>query len=246
MAQVEISLRQIGDVEGSGLPAVVVCPGGGYTHRAFHEGDPVAERLAANGIKAFVLDYSVAPARFPQALEELAEAVATVREHADEWGVDARNIAVMGFSAGAHLAGSLGVMWHEPWLSEAVGRTPEDIRPDAMCLCYPVITSGEFAHRGSFEILTGGDAELTDRLSLENLVDGRTPRAFLWHTAEDGSVPVQNSLLMSSALAAAGVEFSLHIFPYGRHGIGLADGAKAVVPQAQCWPELFAAWLRRE
>lgn len=240
-----ISLRQVGNVQGSNLPAVIVCPDGGYRKRADHEGDPVALRLAKNGIKAFVLDYSVAPARFPQAVEELALAVASVRDHADEWGVDPHNVATLGFSAGGHLVGSLGALWHEQWLAEAVGHDSENIRPDAQCLCYPVITSGKFAHRDSFAALTDNDPALTERLSLEKLVDERTPRTFLWHTAEDGLVPVQNSLLMASALASADVEFSLHVFPYGLHGIGLANEGH-VVPQAQCWPELFAAWLRGE
>ena len=246
MGKIKISLRQVGYVEGKKLPAVIVCAGGGYAYRSPHEADPVARRMAKNGIKAFVLDYTVAPqARFPQAVEELACAVATVRDHAKDYNVDPHNICVLGFSAGGHLAGSLGVLWHEPWLAEAVGRAPEDIRPDAMCLCYPVITSGEFAHRGSFEMLTDNDAKLTERLSLEKLVDEKTARAFLWHTADDEYVPVQNSLLMANALATAGVEFSLHVFPHGPHGIGLAHGIHNV-PQAQCWPELFAAWLRRE
>lgn len=232
-------------------PAVVVVPGGGYDHISPREGEPVALRLLAMGYQAFVLGYSVAPAVYPLALQELARSVDTVRGHAAEFCIDPGRITVMGFSAGGHLAGLLGALWHEPWLAESVGATPASIKPNALCLGYPVVSSGAYAHRGSFEHLTGADDALARRLSVENMVGEDFPRTFLWHTAEDKSVPVQNSLALAKALADHGIGFSLHIFPYGKHGAALATAQTAfkgcsehIQPQAQGWPEQFAAWER--
>lgn len=124
------------------LPAVVVVPGGGYDHVSPREGEPVALRLLAMGYQAFVLNYSVAPAVYPLALQELARAVDTVRSHAAEYCVDPNRITVMGFSAGGHLVGLLGALWDKPWLAESIATSPESIRPDVLCLGYPVVSSG--------------------------------------------------------------------------------------------------------
>ena len=232
-------------------PTVIIVPGGGYNHISPREGEPVALRMLAEGYQAFVLDYSVAPAVYPQALRELALAVKTVRERADEFCVDPDRITVMGFSAGGHLAGLLGATWDESWLAESIGATPTAVKPDTLCLGYPVISSGRYAHRGSFERLTGADEALAKKLSLEYMVGEGFPRTFIWHTAEDGSVSVQNSLLLARALADRGIGFSLHVFPHGSHGASLATAQTAlkgradhIQPQAQGWPELFAAWER--
>lgn len=152
------------------LPAVVVVPGGGYDHVSPREGEPVALRLLAMGYQAFVLNYSVAPAVYPLALQELARAVDTVRSHAAEYCVDPDRITVMGFSAGGHLVGLLGALWDQPWLAESIAASPESIRPDTLCLGYPVVSSGGYAHRGSFEHLTGADGALAQKLSIENMV----------------------------------------------------------------------------
>lgn len=233
------------------LPAVVVVPGGGYDHVSPRDGEPVALRLLAMGYQAFVLNYSVAPAVYPLALQELARAVDTVRSHATEFCVDPNRITVMGFSAGGHLVGLLGALWDKPWLAESIATSPESIRPDALCLGYPVVSSGAYAHRGSFEHLTGAGDVLAQKLSIENMVGEGFPRTFLWHTAEDASVPVQNSLLLAQALADHGIGFSLHVFPHGKHGASLATAqtafkgcAEHIQPQVQGWPEQFAAWER--
>lgn len=211
-------------------PAVVVCPGGGYRRHAAHEGEPVARWLNGLGIAAFVLEYRVAPHRHPAPLEDALEAIRLVRARADEWRVDAARVGILGFSAGGHVAASAGTL---------AGETG---RPDLMVLCYPVITFREHHHQGSMLNLLGEDPSEASRLalSLETRVTAQTPPTFLWHTAEDASVPVQNSLLFAEALAWQGVPFELHVFPRGRHGLGLATEE----PLVSSWTGLCAAWLR--
>lgn len=134
-------------------PAVLLCPGGGYRTLSTREDQPIAMKYLAAGFHVFVLHYSLAPDVFPRALMELALAMKVIREHGDEWNVDVDRIAVSGFSAGGHLACCLGVFWDREWLYGALGVKPEMIRPDGMILCYPVITSGEYCHKESFECL---------------------------------------------------------------------------------------------
>ena len=136
-------------------PLVLICPGGGYEMTSDREAEPVAIQYIAKGYQAAILRYSVKPAKYPLALLQLAKAVAHLREYADEYHIDTEKIVVQGFSAGGHLACSLGVFWKKPFLSETLGVSAEQIRPNGMILCYPVITSGEYAHRGSFEALLG-------------------------------------------------------------------------------------------
>ncbi len=161
-----------------------------------------------------------------------------------EWFCDPHRIAVMGFSAGGHAAAHIGLKWH---------RMPQgrDCRPDAMILCYPVITSGKYAHRGSIENLLGDDDErLREEVSLEKLVREDTPPAFLWHTREDASVPVENSLLLAEALCEKGVAFELHVWQHGGHGMSLADdqanaeGDGSIRPDCAEWIGMAARWLR--
>ena len=217
------------------------------------EAEPIAMAFGARGFHTCVLRYPCAPARFPAALCALAGAVAWVRGHAQELHADPGQIAVCGFSAGGHLAGSLGVFWNEPFLAQQTGLAPDAVRPDKMVLCYPVITSGAFAHTGSFDNLLGEDADAARRaeLSLECRVTADTPPAFLWHTYTDPDVPVENTLLFALALRRAGVPFESHIYSVGVHGLALANeltknaGGNAVQPACTGWVELAAQWLRR-
>ncbi len=233
-------------------PCVLIMPGGGYTHLARQkEGETLAFNLCAMGYHAAVLEYSVAPAAYPTQILEVATAISILRSHAAEWHIDPNKILVCGSSAGGHLAASFGCFWHEDFVSEAVGAADKELlRPNGMILCYPVISGGEKAHRGSF-INVCGDRydELVDKLSLENQVSEYTPKAFIWHTFADMSVPVENSLLFASALREKNIPFELHIFPVGKHGIGLADwstqGADGlgVEPQCQSWIQLLKIWM---
>ena len=226
-------------------PAVLVIPGGGYGMCSDREAEPVALPFLAAGCTAAVLRYSVAPARHPVQLHEAAAAMAYLREHAEDYHIDSARVFVCGFSAGGHLAAMLGCLWHETQQGELA-------RPTGMILCYPVISGGEYAHRGSFENLTGGNAALTEALSLERRVDERTPPAFLWTTADDGAVPAMNSILMAQALAAQGISYALHIFPQGAHGLSMAEeltapaGCTAMVnSHAARWFSLAVEWIKQ-
>ena len=137
-------------------PMILLCPGGGYHWTSDREADPLAVRFLAMGYHVAILRYSCAPAGYPTSLLEAATAMKLIHEHAQEWQVNEEKIVIQGCSAGGHLAASLGMFWHEAWLSEKVGVPNGQLRPAGMILCYPVITSGEYAHRGSFENLLCG------------------------------------------------------------------------------------------
>lgn len=225
--------------------AVVVLPGGGYTHKAGHEAEPVAHWLNTIGISAFVLDYRVAPYRHPIPMMDARRAIQIVRSRAKSWAVDPTRVGVLGFSAGGHLASTIGTHFADLPESTAVNSSAVDkisARPDALILCYPVITFGEYGHQGCIDNLLGTKSpkEMRDRLSTEKHVSEQTPPAFLWHTMDDQSVPVQNSLLFAQALARFKIPFKLHIFEHGRHGLGLAEGDS----YAGSWTELCARWLK--
>src|SRR6266446_7052526 len=177
--------------------AVIVCPGGGYTHLADHEGRPVAEWLNTLGISAFVLKYRLGPRyHHPAPLEDAARAIRTVRARATEWHIDPKRIGILGFSAGGHVASTIGTHFDsgKPDAFDPIERVSS--RPDLMILIYPVITMREFAHAGSRRMLLGENplANLVVWLSNEAQVTKETPPAFLVHTSNDPTVPVENSL----------------------------------------------------
>ncbi len=235
-------------------PIVVMCPGGGYGYTSPREAEIVAMQFLSMGYHAAVMSYSCIPAVFPTAVTELASVVKMVREHAEEWDINPNQVLVQGCSAGGHLAATLGTMWNQKFLGEALGVEDQSIfRPDGMILCYPVITSGEHAHRGSFTNLLGEkEAELTDFVSLENRVTEQTPPAFIWHTYTDAAVPMENSMLFASALRRAGVNFELHIFPEGSHGLSLANRLTVSSDEGlthenvQTWVSHAHMWVERQ
>lgn len=230
---------------------ILLCPGGGYSMTSDREAEAVALQFLAMGYHAAVLRYSCEPAIFPTALLELAAAVKLVREHAEEWHVETDKIFVQGCSAGGHLAASYGVFWSEDFVAEALGvQEKEVLRPNGMILCYPVISSGEFAHKNSFLRLIGdGPQELWEKLSIENQINANVPKTFIWHTFDDTTVPVENSLMLAAALRKEGISTELHIYPRGGHGLGLATrltcNAKGGNIQEECatWISLVKNWL---
>lgn len=232
--------------------AVVIAPGGGYVGTSKREAEPIAMKFAAAGYHTFVVWYRTQPKKETEPLEDFARAVALVRSHAKEWNINPDDITTCGFSAGGHLAASLGVFWDKPFLSELLGMDKEMFRPNRQLLGYPVISSGELAHRGSFENLCHCDASLYEFYSLEKQVSEQTPPTFLWHTAADPVVPVENSLMFATALSACKVPFELHIFPKGGHGLSTAESITSVGepslinPICAQWVELATKWLRNK
>lgn len=234
-------------------PLILLCPGGGYERTSDREAEPMALKFLAMGYHAAVLRYSCAPAQYPTALLELASAMVLIRENAEEWRIDAEKIVVQGCSAGGHLAACLGMFWDEEFVAEGIGLQNTNhgmLRPNGMILCYPVITSGEFAHKGSFAKLLGErQEELAEKVSLEKQVNSKTPKAFIWHTFTDASVPVENSLLLVSALRKAGIPTEFHMYPAGAHGLALANrltetaDGRAVQEECSTWINLAETWL---
>lgn len=217
--------------------AVLVCPGGGYTHKAAHEGGPIAEMFNRAGIAAAVLDYRVNPCPHEAPLTDAQRAIRTLR------AIGYEKVGILGFSAGGNLACNAAVHFDAGDAESADPVARQSCRPDALISCYSVVSLTQHTHVGSLCQLLGersGDFKLQRYYSAERHVDENTPPAFIWHTAEDGSVPVENSISLAAAYSRAGVPFELHIFPEGRHGIGLAQGYSAEI-----WPQLCCAWLKR-
>lgn len=237
--------------EGRRRPAVLVLPGGSYAYTSEREATPVALEFLTCGAAAFLLHYSVSPDRFPMSVCQVYAAIKQIRENADEWNIDPNNIAVIGFSAGGHLAASSGVLWNTEIIRKC-GFTDDSHKPNGMILSYPVISSGEKAHRGSFEHLLGENAttEMVEYLSLENRVTPDAPRAFIWHTYEDDVVPVENSLLFASALVKNGVSTELHIYPHGGHGLSLVNDIMCKntngITKNSTWVTLAKEWLTKD
>ncbi|RRF96002.1 MAG: alpha/beta hydrolase [Coriobacteriaceae bacterium] len=228
-------------------PCVAILPGGAYAFASVREAEPVALQMVAWGFAACVVTYSCALARYLAALVQAAGAVDYLRRYAAQFHIDPSRIFLMGFSAGGHLACDLGCEWQEPWLAKRVGAPSEDLRPTGLVLGYPVISLSEFVHKGSFQNLCGDDAQLMEWLSLEKCVTEDMPPTFVFHTLEDSSVPVENSLLLAEAMRKAGMSFTLRVFPYGEHGLLLATpevGRRGkegqVQPLMPCWLDLVA------
>ncbi len=223
-------------------PALIICPGGAYRWRSPREKDAPAMEFLSMGYQVFILEYSCAEkAGEYRPLRELAEAVRQLRERAGEWHIDRSKIAVLGFSAGGHLAASLGAFWNDPGLA-----LPEHARPDALVLCYPVISTKEFAHEESARWVSGGEADVREKLHLWDRVTPEFPPTFMWHGGEDSSVPPENSLLLAVELKKYGVPLEYHLFGSGAHGISTCT-QEVETPDAVCraWLPLCKNWLNR-
>jgi acetyl esterase/lipase len=233
--------------------AVVICPGGGYGGLAIdHEGKQIAEWLNEVGITGIVLRYRLGPRyHHPAMLQDVGRAIRTVRARAQEWNLDPKRVAILGFSAGGHLASTAGTHFDAGRSDAADPIERESSRPDRMILAYPVIAlATPYAHLGSKRNLLGDNppAELVESLSNETQVRSDTPPTFLVHTNADTGVPAENSLLFALALRKAKVPLELHIFEKGAHGLGLGGGRQGVVKSPplpyNAWPKLCEAWLK--
>lgn len=218
--------------------AVVICPGGGYARLAYDkEGTDIAKVLNGKGIAGIVLKYrlpdtesSKVPHETP--LMDAQQAMKVVREHAEEWHIDPHKVGIMGFSAGGHLAATLGTHFDEA------------SRPDFMILLYPVVTMKEkYTHMGSRKNLLRDDEseELVDYYSNELQVKENTPPAFIVHASDDGAVPLENSLMMTQALKEKNIPVELHVYPYGGHGFGLAIGNGYL----ETWVDRLFDWMKK-
>ncbi|MDL4839612.1 alpha/beta hydrolase [Aquibacillus rhizosphaerae] len=226
----------------SRYPLIIVIPGGGYSHRADHEGSPVAKWLNSLGISAVVLNYRVNPDFHTYPMEDAQRAIKMVRHYADEWQIDKDRVGVLGFSAGGHLASTVGTHFEGDHLVDEDPISQQSNRPNLMILCYPVITMGKYTHLGSKQTLLGRNHEesLVNYYSNEKHVDEKTPPTFLWHTADDSSVPVENSIHFVESLSKHNVSHELHIFESGPHGLGLAKDSYSV----SMWTTLCEIWLK--
>lgn len=221
--------------------AVIVLPGGGYVGRAEHEGDTVGKWFQDIGITAFVVEYRTAPYSHPAEISDAQRAIRYVRHHADEYGIDRDKIAIMGFSAGGHLAGSASVHYDKEMYEPTDEIDRESAKPNLSILCYPVIDMGEYRHDGSKINLIGRrpTESMKEFMSLHKQVNSETPEAFIWHTSSDDGVPVANSLLYAQALSRENINFEMHIYPLGEHGLGLAPNNEYVSK----WSSDLVAWL---
>lgn len=224
--------------------AVVIAPGGGYTHLSTErEGIQYANWLSTLGVTCFVLKNRLKEYGHPAPLRDMLRAIRTVRSRAAEFGIDPNRIGAMGSSAGGHLTASAGTLFDHP-----DGRTGAEIdavsgRPDFMILMYPVITMRDpAAHAGSRAALLGGNptGEMLELASLENQVTAATPPALIIHTQEDASVPVENAIVFYQALTRAGVPAEMYLFERGEHGMGMRDG----LGTASDWHKRAEEWLR--
>lgn len=226
----------------SGKGTVIICPGGAYRLRAPHEGVGYAKYLNSIGVDAFVLDYRVKPYRFPYPLLDARRAIRYVRANAKMYGIDPEKIAIMGSSAGGHLA-ALASTYKDSIDGEGVDALDEvDFMPNAQILCYPVLDLE--GHPGSFINLLDDKYAQHKSVTPTKLADKATPPMFLWHTATDGAVDVNGSFRYATRLHELGVSIEMHIYPIGPHGMGLANNPDRVSePYVQDWAMHLKKWL---
>lgn len=204
--------------------AILVMPGGGYAGLATErEGEPVAMAFMAHGYNAFVLNYSIKDKPFPQQLVEASMAMKHIRDNAAEYGIDINKVFTVGFSAGGHLAGALGTMWHKKEIYDVIDMPFGYNKPNGMMLIYPVINPKN--HYLSFENMLMGDVteEKLNEFSIDKAVDENSAPAFIVHTANDQMVDVKGVLQLASVMREKGIDFEMHIYPDGPHGLALAN-----------------------
>ncbi len=228
--------------------AMVICPGGGYSHLAPHEGNDCALWLNQHGITCFVLKYRLGSGgyHYPVEFEDGTRAMRWVRVHAADYKIDPHRIGIMGSSAGGHMASMLLTHFDSGNTNSDDPVERQSSRPDLGILCYPVITMGEYAHQGSKENLLGKhpSGKMVKLLSNELQVKTNTPPCFIWCTYEDKTVPMENSLMFAEALRKNHVPFDLHIYQKGGHGMGLKDKPPFAHPHPWAADCLF--WLKAQ
>ena len=231
-------------------PTLLVCPGGGYSMCSQREAEPIAIAFMPLGMNVFVLDYSVAPNKFPTQIREVAAAMELLYEKQDEWHIDTEKITIIGFSAGGHLAAHYSTSYDIPEVREVF---PQSKAVNGSILSYPVIVADKgISHVGSFNNVTGKynlNEDDFNRFSLDRRVSENTPPAFIWHTAEDNCVPVENALRYAAAMSKYKRPFELHIYPHGGHGGSTFNRQALNQPTAMTeynsrWVDEAGKWLK--
>lgn len=258
-------LEKTDDPKTASRPFILIIPGGGYNHYGRHETEQIALKMASLGFSSAVLFYRIKPTKFPEPLLDAAQAVSLVRKNSKKWNINPDKIILLGFSAGAHVAASLGAYWNSNLISSFSNLPPQEIKPNALVLSYPVITADEnFCHKGSIDALLENLSEdekkklveasnsknLRSVVSIEEHVTKDFPPSFIWHTLADEAVPAENTIFLAQALRRAKVEFEYHLFSRGRHGLALscaqtanADGSN-IEKECEIWPDLMLEWLK--
>ncbi|EKQ50897.1 MULTISPECIES: alpha/beta hydrolase [unclassified Clostridium] len=264
-------------------PTVIICPGGGFLMTSDREAEPIAMKFAGEGYNTFVLRYTTyynrqkidfndlpcgnKESKYPQPLFDLAKAILTVRQNADEWAVDTNKIFVCGFSAGGHLTASLGVHWQDDLLKEKFNVESQLFKPNGIILGYPVLDymlmeelklekNDEFLNQFwevSNKALFGEpnpSQEYLKELSPVNFVTSDTPPTFMWHTANDGLVSVRNSINFATELSKKEIPYELHIFENGVHGLSLCNEVTAnedahINSDVEIWFDMVLTWLKK-
>ncbi|MEE1085913.1 MAG: alpha/beta hydrolase [Schaedlerella sp.] len=226
-------------VENSRL-GIVICAGGAYGKRSDHEGRGYAEWLNSIGISAIVLDYRVAPYMAPAECADVQRAMRVAKYEFGKYGID--KVGIMGSSAGGHLAAVASIHYSEIFYEPQDEIDSISARPDFTILCYPVVDFGDFRHDVTKSNLIGRRPKKSQKefYSMQLQVRDDTPKTFIWHTANDLSVPAENSIMYAAALSAHKIPYELHIYPDGRHGLGLAEEENPYVAQ---WTDALKRWL---
>ena len=222
--------------------------GGGYTGRVVHEGKDYAEFFNKNGITAFVVDYRVSPHRFPLPLFDSRRAIQWVRYYAEKYGIDKNKVLIMGSSAGGHLAAITSTYFDELSdfnINDEISE--EDFISNGQILCYPVINlvgkPGDVHFVSGINLLGEKYAELSYSLTPTNIISQKTPPAFIWHTFEDNTVNVKNSLDYAKALKDSNISVEMHIYPHGRHGLGIPVPDSKINTHVLQWLECLINWI---
>ena len=233
-------------IDGFVRKAILVIPGGAYSSVcASREGEPIAQAFVPYGYNAFVLHYTVNEKPFPAHLVQASKAIKHIKDNADKYNIDPENIFVVGFSAGGHLAATVGTMWHKDEVYKEIDMPYGYNKPTGMMLIYPVIT-GKYYNARSIENLlmkeklSEADIEMT---SAASAVSEKTSPAFIFHTSNDEMVDVRHSLAMSTALAESGIKFEMHIYPDGPHGVALGNEITKCGVEKWCNPSI-AEWVK--
>jgi len=230
-------------------PAMVVCPGSGYELCTRREAEPVAIRLMAMDFNVFVITYSCDPVHYPVQLLAIAALYELINKNSDKWNVDTEKIGIMGFSAGGHLAAHYSNCYG---CDEIKAHFDNTYKPSVAVLCYPVISVDDnILNTPSFEKLLGHrpNADDVEKFSAENMVTKDTPPTFIWHTAEDKCVFVENSLRYATALSRNEVPFTLHVYPHGFHGLATGDvltnnGLEPKLVYVGDWMDQLEKWIK--